>query len=235
MAAKCKVSLWRKLNATIWLLPAWFAPHFRLRAMFHRWRGVKMNGRVFIGYYCTLDNVHPELITLEDGVFIGANSVILTHDNYQARALNSEESEAKPVHLKKSSGIGIGTLVQPGVTIGENSTVGAYSVVSKDIPDNVMCILPRKEYWVNKGAGGSTGASLTLEEFVDEFRGQFDDPDAVTLDADTDFHSLDDWSSLIAFSVISMINEKYGVKLTGDQLRSAVKIKDVFELVESHK
>lgn len=109
--------------------------------------------------------------------------------------------------------------------------MGAYSVVSKDIPDNVMCILPRKEYWVNKGSGDTGSVKATLEEFIDEFRGQFDDLDAVKIDADKKFHDLDDWSSLVAFSIISMINEKYGAKLTGDQLRTMVTVRDVFKRI----
>lgn len=72
------------------------------------WCGVKMQGKVFVGCYCTLDNVHPEMITLEDGVFVWANSVILTHDNYDPRALGTAVSEPKPVHLKKKApGLGL--------------------------------------------------------------------------------------------------------------------------------
>lgn len=228
---KCKVSLWRKINATIWLFPAWFAPHFKLRAMFHRWRGVKMHGRVFIGYYCTLDNVHPEMITLEDGVFVGANSVILTHDNYGPRALGTSVSEPKPVHLKKGAGIGIGTLVQPGVTIGENSTVGAHSVVSKDIPDNVMCVLPRKEMFVSRAmdSAASTEQIVSIEDFIQAFIEQFEEP--VDVSASTKFHELDAWDSLTAYSVISMIATKYGKKISGEDLRLAEKVSDVYNLV----
>ena len=226
---KCKVSLWRKLNATLWLFPAWFAPHFKLRAMFHKWRGVRIQGRVFIGYYCTLDNVHPELITLEDGCFVGANSVILTHDNYAVRALEEGVSEARPVHLKKNAGIGIGCLVQPGVTIGENSTVAAHSVVSRDIPDNVMCVLPRKEFWADKSAAKSGRSVVSREDFLADFREQFDDPDAVELRFDTVFHDLDDWSSLVAFSVLSMINGKYGAALSGERMRACKTVEELYQ------
>lgn len=226
---KCKVSLWRKVNATIWLLPAWFAPHYKLRAMFHRWRGVKMKGKVFIGYYCTLDNVHPEMITLEDGVFVGANSVILTHDNYGPRALGEKVSEPKPVVMKRGSGIGIGTLVRPGVTIGENSTVGAHSFVQKDVPPNVMCVLPRKELTISTATGECDMEETKIEEFIMRFAEQFEE--SVDIAADTEFHELQDWDSLVAFAVISMIGEKYGVKLSGESLRQAVTIQDVFELI----
>lgn len=139
------VSLWRKINAVIWLWPAWFAPHYKLRVFFHRLRGVNIVGKnVFIGYYCTLDNVHPEYIMIEDNVAIGANSVVISHDDYSGIALNDFESSIKPVVFKKFSAVGIGCMIMPGVTLGENSVVGAFSYVNKDVPANTLCVMPRK-------------------------------------------------------------------------------------------
>jgi len=40
--------------------------------------------------------------------------------------------------LKKNCKIGSHSVVMPGVTIGENSIIGAFSFVNKDIPDNVV-------------------------------------------------------------------------------------------------
>lgn len=44
------------------------------------------------------------------------------------------------VHLKRNCRIGSHSLVMPGVTVGENSIVGAFSFVNKDIPDNVIAV-----------------------------------------------------------------------------------------------
>ena len=141
------VSLWRKINAVVWLLPAWFAPHYKLRVFFHRLRGVNIVGKnVFIGYYCTLDNVHPEYITIEDNVAIGANTVVISHDDYSGIALNNFESNIKPVVFKKFAAVGIGCMVMPGVTLGENSVVGAFSYVHTDVPANTLCVMPRKPF-----------------------------------------------------------------------------------------
>lgn len=148
MAINRRVSPWRKFNASFWLLPAWFAPHYKLRVFFHRLRGVKIGKSVFIGYYCTLDNVHPEMITLEDYSFVGANSVIISHDDYGPAAMDTEESSLRPVVVKRGAGIGIGSFVAPGVTIGVRSVVGAYSYVDKDVPDCTLCVLPRKKFKV---------------------------------------------------------------------------------------
>lgn len=148
MAINRHVSLWRKFNASFWLLPAWFAPHYKLRVFFHRLRGVKIGKGVFIGYYCTLDNVHPEMITLEDYSFVGANSVIISHDDYGPAAMGGGESNIRPVVVKRRAGIGIGTFVAPGVTIGVGAVVGAYSYIDKNIPDCTLCIRPRKKFSV---------------------------------------------------------------------------------------
>ena len=40
------------------------------------------------------------------------------------------------VTIKKNARIGSHSLIMPGVTIGENATVGAFSFVNKDVPDN---------------------------------------------------------------------------------------------------
>ena len=43
-----------------------------------------------------------------------------------------------PVHIGRNCWIGAGALIMPGVTIGDNSVIGAGSVVTKDIPANVV-------------------------------------------------------------------------------------------------
>lgn len=139
-----KVTLYRKLMATIWLLPAWFAPHYKLRVFFHKLRGVHIGRKVFVGYYVTLDNVHPEMITLEDLSFVGANSVIISHDDYGPTAMGLQESNLRPVVIGKAAGVGIGSFICPGVHIGQYSMVGAHSFVDRDVPEYTMCILPRK-------------------------------------------------------------------------------------------
>ena len=45
-----------------------------------------------------------------------------------------------PVHIGRNCWIGAGALIMPGVTIGDNSVIGAGSVVTKDIPSNVVAV-----------------------------------------------------------------------------------------------
>lgn len=71
----------------------------------------------------------------------------------------------------------------------------------------------------------------SLEEFVALFAEQFDDTDASEITATTEFHSLDEWSSLIGLSVIAMVDEEFDVALKGDDVKSSVTVEDLYKKV----
>ena len=73
----------------------------------------------------------------------------------------------------------------------------------------------------------------TLEEFVALFADQFDDTDASEITAATEFKNLDEWSSLIALSIIAMVDEEYDVTLKGDDIRNSNTIEDLFNIVKA--
>ena len=73
----------------------------------------------------------------------------------------------------------------------------------------------------------------TLEEFVALFAEQFDETDASEITATTVFHDLDEYSSLIALSIIAMVDEEFDVTLRGDDMRSAVTVEDLYNIVKS--
>lgn len=82
-------------------------------------------------------------ITIEDDVFIGAN-VTFTNDKYP-RSKNHEYKQLKTI-VKKGASIGANATILPEITIGENSMVGAGSVVTKNVPANtIVCGNPAKE------------------------------------------------------------------------------------------
>lgn len=74
---------------------------------------------------------------------------------------------------------------------------------------------------------------MEIKDFIENFAAQFDDTDAATLSATTEFKQLDEWSSLIALSVIAMVDEEYDVTLKGDDIRGSKTIEDLFNLVKS--
>ena len=56
---------------------------------------------------------------------------------------------------------------------------------------------------------------MEIKEFIENFADQFDETDASVLTPETVFHELEDYSSLVALSIIAMIDEEYGVTLKG--------------------
>lgn len=73
----------------------------------------------------------------------------------------------------------------------------------------------------------------TLDEFVSLFAEQFDETDASQITPSTIFHELNEYSSLIALSIIAMIDEEFEVTIKGDDMRSAVTIEDLYNIVKS--
>lgn len=73
----------------------------------------------------------------------------------------------------------------------------------------------------------------TLDEFVALFADQFDETDINELKPETEFKKLEEWSSLIALSVIAMVDEEYDVTIKGDDIRNSNTIEDLFNTVKS--
>lgn len=74
---------------------------------------------------------------------------------------------------------------------------------------------------------------MELQEFINNFAEQFDDIDASALNGSTFFKDLDEWNSLVALSVIAMIDEEYDVTLKGNDINSANTIEDLYNTVQS--
>ena len=74
---------------------------------------------------------------------------------------------------------------------------------------------------------------MELNQFIQNFADQFDETDSSEIKAETVFHELDEYSSLIALSIIAMVDEEYDVQLKGDDMRSAVTVEDLFNIVKS--
>lgn len=74
---------------------------------------------------------------------------------------------------------------------------------------------------------------MELNDFIVNFANQFDDTDASEINAETEFRELDEWSSLIALSVIAMVDEEYDITIKGDDIRNSKTVKDLFNIVKS--
>ncbi len=75
----------------------------------------------------------------------------------------------------------------------------------------------------------------SLEVFVELFAEQFDDTDPSTIKAETVFHELEEWSSLIGLSIIAMVDEEFDIALKGDDVKSSVTVEDLYNKVLAKK
>jgi acyl carrier protein len=72
---------------------------------------------------------------------------------------------------------------------------------------------------------------MELNDFLNHFREQFDDTEPEAIEATTEYKELDEWSSLIAFSVIAMVKVEYGKTISGAEIRHCNTVEDLFNTV----
>ncbi len=95
----------------------------------------KIGKNVFINFDCTFLDLGG--ITIEDNVLI-APKVSLLSEGHPVSPETRHSLVVGHIHIKKNAWIGANVTILQGVTIGENSVVAAGSVVSKNVPDNVI-------------------------------------------------------------------------------------------------
>jgi len=69
------------------------------------------------------------------------------------------------------------------------------------------------------------------EIFLELFNSIFEDEDISNIRFESEFKQLDEWDSLVALHLITMIDENYGVNINGEQIRESVTIEDIFKLI----
>ena len=88
--------------------------------------------------FTAVDDTH---IYVGDYTMFGPNVILATAGHPILPKLRQEEYQYNmPVHIGKNCWLGAGVIVLPGVTIGDNTVIGAGSVVTKDIPSNVVAV-----------------------------------------------------------------------------------------------
>ena len=73
---------------------------------------------------------------------------------------------------------------------------------------------------------------MEIKEFIEHFAEQFDETDTSEFKPETVFHDLEEYTSLIALSIILMVDEEYSVTIDGNEMKSCVTIEDLFNLVQ---
>ena len=74
---------------------------------------------------------------------------------------------------------------------------------------------------------------MEIKKFVNDFANQFDDTDSSEIQRETKFHDLEEWSSLVAMSVIALATTEYGKTITGKEIRECETVEDLFNLISS--
>ena len=74
---------------------------------------------------------------------------------------------------------------------------------------------------------------MELQDFVQHFAEQFDETEMSVFKPDTKFREINEWSSLLALSIIAMPDEEYEVKLKGEDIRNSQTIEDLFNIVKT--
>lgn len=100
---------------------------------------IKVGERFFSNFnFTVLDEAY---VTIGDDVFIGPNVSLYTacHSTNPVER-NSRQEWAEPITIGNNVWIGGSVTVLPGVTIGDNCTIGAGSVVTRDIPANSIAV-----------------------------------------------------------------------------------------------
>jgi acyl carrier protein len=69
---------------------------------------------------------------------------------------------------------------------------------------------------------------MNIENFIADFEELFDEIEQGSIEPTTIFRDIDEWSSLIALTLIAMIDENYNQKITGDDIRNSVTVEDLF-------
>jgi maltose O-acetyltransferase len=118
-----------------------FGAGSRIRAPFQCEYGYlsEVGERTFINYGAVI--LDCAKVTIGDEVQIATNVQLLTATHpLEPAARRADWESAQPIGLEDGVWLGGGVIVCPGVTIGENTVVGAGGVVVKDLPPGVLAV-----------------------------------------------------------------------------------------------
>lgn len=110
-------------------------------------RGLKTSKQPIIGEGVKLLGLSTlidcqDQVTIGEYSFVGHGVMILTgwHDYYCKDLERQQAIYTKPVTIGKGVWIASGAIILPGVSVGDNSVIGAGSVVTKDVPPNQLWV-----------------------------------------------------------------------------------------------
>jgi acetyltransferase-like isoleucine patch superfamily enzyme len=118
--------------ASLAILLANALPFSSWKIALYRSLGVRIGRGVYIAPGVVIDPMFPELITLEDGCFLGMGCRLLTHE------ITADSIRAGRITVQAGAVVGGYATIRSGVRIGQRATVGCNSFVNRDVPPGTM-------------------------------------------------------------------------------------------------
>ena len=112
---------------TVWMQPPFFCDYGA---------NIELGERVFFNFNCVVLDVCR--VRIGDYTLFGPAVQILTPMHPMDAALRRRQEFGKPIDIGSDVWVGGGALILPGARIGSRSVIGAGSVVTRDIPDDVF-------------------------------------------------------------------------------------------------
>jgi acetyltransferase-like isoleucine patch superfamily enzyme len=106
-----------------------------LRIFLYRLKGYDIHSSVILERHLHLDRLYPKGVHIQDNCLIASGVTILSHDH--CKRINNQPL-LLDTYIGKRCFIAVGATILPGVKIGDEVIVGAGSVVTKNVPSNVI-------------------------------------------------------------------------------------------------
>jgi len=140
----------RILGATLGRLAMVLPGGTNVRPRLQRWRGVRIGRGVWLGLYVSIDELHPEALTIGNNCTIGMRTTILTHFYWGP----ARPAANGTVVIEDNVFVGPHCVILPNVRIGEGAVIQAGTVVTQNVPPRTL--------WGAASAGPLASATVPL-------------------------------------------------------------------------
>lgn len=184
-------------------------------------------------------------VTIGEHTIIGANTLIYDSDGHTytpERGWNTPRLQTgRPITIGDKCFIGTGCIILGGVTIGDRCLVSAGSVITQDIPaghrvsgnpatwEPLPKALGGPEHAPATAASGAKNAA-TLADFLAKLQEAMEF--SSELNAQDAFREHEEWDSIQFLTLMALMQDDYGIRLTSDDFNKLTTWQDVYDLIK---